>query len=377
MNILRYIILIKCFGGAVSVCAQTVISNKSIPQVFDTLEVQTDKLPDRVKYAGTGQGIFWDFNAFTAPYVYQLPVNSARVGKYGNLFEAANGVIKHQDGYEMYTLHQPNQFSIVGYGDYDFMNLGLKKPSYFDNPYPVKRAPLEYQDHQNGTHNLFMPIDNSEIPNEILRALPYTPDSARYVMEITRQASITAEGRIDLHVDQYNVLKESIQETRRKKLEIKSESIPWQDVSELFAGSNIFVKDSLRKEVFWSNKTKVPVAELYIDPVTSEIELVNFTSHPFLANNIKLNSLKQDIFAYPNPTLGKIRFNLINLPSAFYEIQIINLLGVQVWTERYYVNQSKTIKLDFSYLRKGTYFYRLQNEQGKTISTKRLIILKP
>ena len=377
MKITLHIWLFLFGFGYMSVCAQTVISNKSIPQVFDTLEIQTDKLPDRVKYEELGQGIFWDFNAFTAPYVYQLPIKPATQGRYPGFFDNADGVILTQDGYEMYTLHSSNEFSITGHGDYDFMNLGLKKPSYYDNPYPIKKAPLEYQDHQNGIHNLYMPISNSDIPAEILKALPYTPDSARYVLEINRRASVTAEGKIDLHVDQYNVIKESIRETRRKKLEIKSESIPWQDVSELFSGSNIFVKDSIRKEIFWSNKTKVPVAELFIDPVTNDIEQVNFTSHPFLANNIKLNSLKQDIFAYPNPTLGKIRFNLINLPSAFYEVQIINLLGVKVWAERYYVNQSKTLKLDFSYLRKGTYFYRLQNEQGKTISTKRLIILKP
>ncbi len=365
------------YAFLISAYTQTVISTKSIPQLYDTLEIQTDKLPDKLRYDLNGKGMFWDFNALSAPYVYQLIVQPARFGEYASLFQKADAVINTIEGYEMYALLKPNEFSIAGYSKYDFMNLGLERPSFFDVPYPVKTVPLEYQDHQNGIYNLYMPITNDDIPSEILKMLPYTPDSARYVMEINRKSSVTADGKVDLHVDQYDAVKESISEVRTKKLEIKSQSIPWQDVSELFSGSNLFSKDSLRKEVFWSNKTKVPVAELFLDPITEEINQANFTSHPFLTNSIKLKTLKQDIFAYPNPTLGKIRFNLINLPSGFYDVQIINLLGMKVWEEKYYVSQSKTVKLNVSHLRKGTYFYRLQNEQGKTISTKRLIILKP
>ena len=357
--------------------AQVVITPKSIPQVNDTLEIRTDKLPDKVNFEIEGSGAFWDFKSFSAPYIYQFEIKPGHLGAASLQFPMADGVIESQEGYEIYTRNTKNTFSILGYSNYDFMNLGLNKPSYFDKPLPIKSTSLKLNNSNEDTYLLYMPIENKDIPNEVIKKLPYTPDSARYVLEIIRESEVKSSGTLDLHIDNYNVLRESILQTENRKLEIKNESIPWQDVSELFEGSNLFGSRITRKEMFWSDKAKVPVAELFIDPVTEEVEQVNFTSHPFLINETRLKSLQQDIFAYPNPTLGKIRFNLINMPSGVYKIQIINLLSVEVWSEDHYINQNKTIKLDLSHLRKGTYFYRLKNEQGKTIGTKRLIIIKP
>ena len=37
----------------------------------------------------------------------------------------------------------------------------------------------------------------------------------------------------------------------------------------------------------------------------------------------------------------------------------------------------KTIKLDISKLRKGTYLYSLTDAKGKTIATRRLMVIRP
>lgn len=353
------------------------VNFKSLPKVNDSLEIRTDMLPDKLDYDQIGENAYWDFRTLSAPFIFQLRIKPSSSGLVSSQFSNADGVIQKQEGYEMYTIHDQDQFAILGYNNYDFMGIGLNLPSYYDQPYPIQKKSYKLGDEIEKAYHLYMPINNNNIPSDILRTLPYTPDSARYVLRVNRRSSVMASGKLDLQVDRYNVIRESIQEDISRHLEIKSESIPWQDVTGLFEGNNLFNKETIRKEIFWSAKSLVPVAELFIDPSTGNVQQAQFASHPYLVNELRINSLKQDIFAYPNPTLGRTRFDLNNLSSGFFTLEIINLLGNTVWSEDYYVEQNKTIKLDLSHLRRGTYFYRLKNELEEVISTKRLIVLKP
>ena len=353
------------------------ITFKQLPQIRDTLEIRTDMLPEKLNYDKIGNNAYWDFRSLSAPFTYQLHIKSANQGQNSSVFQNAQGVIQKQEGYEMYTIHTQNAFSIVGYNNYDFMDLGLGLPSHYNEPYPIQVKTYNLGDDIEKEYLLYMPISNNDVPNDILKELPYTPDSARYVMHVNRKSSVLAAGKLDLRVDRYTVVRESIEEEISRHLEIKNESIPWQDVTELFEGNNLFQNETIRKEIFWSTKSNVPVAELMIDPATGLVQHAQFASHPFLNDEVKIQSLKKDIYAYPNPTLGITRFDLSNLQSGFYKLEIINLLSRTVWAEDYYVDQNKTVKIDLSGLRKGTYFYLLKNELGETLVTKRLVILKP
>ena len=349
----------------------------TLPKVNDTLEIRTDMLPDQLDYDKTGDNVFWDFRSLSAPYIFQTVVRPVTYGQAAGSFKNAQGVILYPEGYEMYTVHGNDQFSIAGYNNYDFMDLDLSYPSYYQVPYPIQRKEYRLGDREEETYSLYMPIKNEDIPTDILRELPYTPDSARFVLNTQLTSSIEAYGRLDLLVDRYTVVRESITEVLDKKLEIKNASIPWQDVSDLFEGNNLFNNEIIKKERFWSIKSAVPVAELILDSGDNKIKQVRFASHPYLVNEVKIASLKRDIFAYPNPTLGMTRFDLNNLSSGFYTLEISNLLSKSVWSEEYFVDKNKTVKVDLSHLKKGTYFYRIVNERGEIIVTKRLIVLKP
>ena len=372
----RYGIAVIGIFFSVNIWGQT-ITFRELPRVQDTLELRTDMLPEQLDYDKIGADSYWDFRSLSAPYIFQLRIKSTDQSPVHFPYKKPQGVIRKQEGYEMYTIHTPQAFSIVGYYNFDFMDLGLELHSYYNEPYPIQLKTYRLGDDVEKMYYLYMPISNVNIPNDILRALPYTPDSARYVMHINRKSSVLAAGKLDLRVDRYTVVRESIEEEISRHMEIKNESIPWQDVTELFEGNNLFKSETIRKEIFWSEKTKVPVAELMIDPSTGRVQQAQFASHPYLADEMRIQALKRDIYAYPNPTLGITRFDLSNLSSGFYTVEIINLLSRTVWSEDYYVNQNKTVKIDLSGLRKGTYFYRLKNELGETLATKRLIILKP
>jgi hypothetical protein len=67
----------------------------------------------------------------------------------------------------------------------------------------------------------------------------------------------------------------------------------------------------------------------------------------------------------------------MNLPSGIYKVKILNILGVELWSKSYDVQGDFMAQVDISKLRKGTYLYSLVSESGKTISTKRLIVMRP
>ena len=93
-------------------------------------------------------------------------------------------------------------------------------------------------------------------------------------------------------------------------------------------------------------------------------------------NNV--NSGRADVFAYPNPAIESARFEFMNLDRGAYRLVIYNILGVEVWRNDYEINQDqRTTKVDLSDFRKGTYLYSLIDERCKTLTTKRLIILRP
>ena len=86
---------------------------------------------------------------------------------------------------------------------------------------------------------------------------------------------------------------------------------------------------------------------------------------------------KPDIFAYPNPSYDVVRFQLSDLPNGKYQLKLFNILGVSVRDTFVEVdNRRKTIALDLSDLQRGTYLFRLQDAKGRTIKTKRVVLIQ-
>jgi len=84
------------------------------------------------------------------------------------------------------------------------------------------------------------------------------------------------------------------------------------------------------------------------------------------------------VLAYPNPAIFDVRFEFMNLKPGTYQLKIYNLLGVAVLDTSYHIKSGSQVeKMDVSELRKGTYLYSLVGPDGKTIATKRLIIIRP
>jgi hypothetical protein len=104
---------------------------------------------------------------------------------------------------------------------------------------------------------------------------------------------------------------------------------------------------------------------------------VEYVTHPWAGQVIQQLPRKPDIFVYPNPSFGTVRFDLLNLPTGYYDLEIYNILGMLIRTERIFANGVKTLPLGLSRLKKGTYIYRLVDSQKNTIRSKRLVIITP
>ena len=375
----RYIlVLVYCLLiGAVISNAQVIITSKAMPQPYDTLEFLTDLLPSTTGLNESGPGQRWEFSNLSSPYVYQMVLKHPSEGKGYSRFRRAQSMGNTPEGYEVYYNWTTNAMNIMGYYGYDFTGLGIKAISYYTNPYPVIETPLEYKKSMQYHTQLIMPLGRNQVPQAILRQLPYTPDSIRFVQDIERVDKVDAEGYLDLQVQTYNVVRVTRTERITKRLEVRSQTIPWQNVSNLFREQRFLQPDSTKRVLFLSNESIVPVAEFWVNPASNRINKVQYASYPYLNNVARISKAYPDIFAYPNPTLGKVRFDFINLPRGYYKLVVTNVLGKQFWTQTYYLDQNKSIPVDLTFLQEGTYFYRLLSEQGETITTKKLIILTP
>ena len=87
--------------------------------------------------------------------------------------------------------------------------------------------------------------------------------------------------------------------------------------------------------------------------------------------------VRPGVYAYPNPAINDARFEFTNLNRDTYTLKIYNILGAEVLKKQYFVNGTRTEKVDLTDLRKGTYLYSLIDSKGKTLTTKRLMIIRP
>ena len=118
----------------------------------------------------------------------------------------------------------------------------------------------------------------------------------------------------------------------------------------------------------------VLVAQMKEDGIHAE-SIQYLVSDP--SSTIRNTSTQPDVYAYPNPAINDVRFEFSNLPPAKYKLKVFNILGMTLMEEDYQLSGFKTVKWDVSKLRKGTYLYSLVNNEGKTIATRRLMVIRP
>ncbi len=215
------------------------------------------------------------------------------------------------------------------------------------------------------------------LPDTLRSLLPITPDSIRIRQTLSREAEVDAWGKLIIPGGIFDVLRERRVDYRQVRLDAKIGRLPWQDITDLIPGFDrlgAFADVSYR---FLSPETKEPVAELKMAPGESRVRQVVFKAIDITTNVQNLDNLTPGVYAFPNPAIVNVRFEFANLPPGTYNLSIMNILGIEVWKQRYDINGDHTEKVDISSLRKGTYLYSLKDNNGKIITTKRLVVVRP
>ncbi|MCB0548683.1 MAG: T9SS type A sorting domain-containing protein [Phaeodactylibacter sp.] len=379
---MKYTLLFLVFvaSALTAVQAQSVITAASFPRAGDTILTSVDNLPAGNYITGGGGGQSWDFTTLQAPFPRRTLLQPAMQGPGSYAFPSASFYSSVAENLVAYFRVSSSKVELLGFYGEDPLGLGVETASRFDPPVIQQRAPLKYLDTNSSQANLSIAFSSDDLPAGVLDNLPITPDSLRIRLNIQRSDEADAWGTLTIPGGIYDVLRERRTEVRETRLDAKIGFFGWQDVTDIaIQALNIPELGPITtvSYYYFSNEAVQPIAMVIANEDESQVQRVEYKANNIASNVQNADALKPGVWAYPNPAIVNVRFEFTNLPAGRYKLKILNILGVEEWRKSYYINGNHTEKIDISSLRKGTYLYSLVDEQGKTITTRRLIVVRP
>ncbi len=360
--------------------AQIVLQPSTLPRLGDTMRTAMDNLPTNLSLLPSGADQRWDFTSLQSPFVRQTVIQSPEAGERRAAFPNANMMIELAEGaeaYYRYVVGQQTTVQLLGFFGKDPLGFGVEALTRYNPPLIDRRAPLRYQDKNRQETAFTLPFSTDELPDAVLEQLPIRPDSLRVRVKILRDDVVDSWGKLIIPGGIYDVLREKRQEVREVRIDARLGVLPWQDITDLIPSAELVGKDTSISYYFFSNEAKEPIAVVTADENGKKAIRVEYKANDLTTDVQNVKNLKPGVYAFPNPAIVNVRFEFTNLAPGEYKLAIYNILGAEVWKQRYYINGQRIEKVDISSLRKGTYLYSLQNEWGKTIVTKRLVVVRP
>ncbi|MDZ4749793.1 MAG: T9SS type A sorting domain-containing protein [Saprospiraceae bacterium] len=202
---------------------------------------------------------------------------------------------------------------------------------------------------------------------------PLLPDSCRVTITIAEETVVDGQGTLYLPIEVQQVNRHSVSIKRAIKVETRTGML-WRDITTLVPGIRLITSESYIR--FVSSTTGLQLVDIELND--AEVPLsIEFKTHPMVTRVFTEEPVKADVFAYPNPSYDIVRFQLSDLIHGKYKLKIFNILGVQMKEVDIDVdNRRETIAVDLSDMQRGTYLYRLQDKFGRTIRTKRIVLIQ-
>ncbi len=375
----RYALVIALLGVIFNreTTAQITITSAQFPEAGDTLVVASDNLPESSAVPRGGENQEWMLGNLQAPFATRVLFKNAAEGAGAASFPEADLVAELAEGLEGYYKIEDGAFIYLGsYGE-DPLEFGLELAVNFGEGLIERKAPLKFGDEFESSSSAEVRFSADDLPQEVLDELPVVPDSLKIIIETTRSVKVDGWGTMFIPGGSYDVLREKRTESREVKLEARIGFLPWFDITDLIPENDFLGNLDAVSYHFMNDVEKEPIAEFYLNGDESELLRVLYKGADFITNVKGINHLKPGVYAFPNPAIVNVRFEFTNLPAGDYDLRIYNILANEVWAERYYISGSKTVKADISNLRKGTYLYSLIDSKGKTLGTRRLVVLRP
>jgi len=357
--------------------AQITLTDSSFPKEGDTLLVERDNLPNDILPPSSGPDQYWQFGSLEAPFAQQIIIRDRMEGNGRADFPDADIVASLGNNLEGYYKTINQELVFLGTYGSDPIGLELSIALRINPGITERKAPLKYNDTYNSSGFAAITIPADQLPQDFIDQLPIVPDSFRLRLQTDREVKVDGWGTINIPNGEYPVLKERRVEKTNLRLDAKISFFPWQDITGLIPNSNQLGEQTVISHHFLNNDEKEPIAIAIMNQDETQVLSVEYKAGPIITSITDPGKLKPGVLAYPNPAIGFVRFSFNNLPAGDYQLKIFDILGSEVWSETYTINNNVTEKADISPLRKGTYLYSLINKDGKTLVTRRLIVLRP
>ena len=354
--------------------AQIVVTDATFPAVGDTLKTATDLAPSGIEITGGNGPHDWDFSSLSIGVMSETVYQDASDGMVSDeLPTATHLVIDGTTGGEAYFRITAEKMELLGANGDDPTGLGVNALFKFSPPLMQRRAPLEFPSTHESDASIKVAMDWDELPQEVRDLIPLPlVDSIRLNVQINVDDFVDAYGTLTIPGGTYEVLRQEITETRESLVEAKAFG-GWSDVTGLIpAPFNEFLKDTSYSYDFYSATEKEIIASVSVDAEDNPIS-VTFKDNGGLTNDDEVTSGLPTVSIMPNPVSTWANFEFQHFPKGDYFMNISALNGKQVLNQTLLLDNYRMTSINLSDLPTANYFYLLKNEEGKIISSGKLM----
>jgi hypothetical protein len=361
---------------SVSGYGQITVGNNTFPVSGDTLKTIIDGMPDDIDLLEPGANKNWIFTSLQSPFTQEVIFEDPSEGSQ-NVPEASM-VVKSGEVLERYYKSYGNKIEEIAYKTVDPITNQIEVFAYYVEPVLFRKAPLEYGYVFEHESKIPFTISSEIIPDTLLEMLPIVPDSIRIILVTSRFDSVDAWGSLELPSANYEVLREKSISYTTTEIEAFVFGT-WIEVPTdlIDPTGELLPSDTTYSYQFYSNDSKEIIAAVTVD------EKDNASSVTYKADDIKndipvVQQGQTNVFIYPNPSYGDVRFELVSFKPGTYRIDVRSVIGKKIWSKHLEIKSANSShKENLSFLPKGTFLYSIVSETGETIATKRLVIMKP
>ncbi len=364
--------------------AQITVSAFTFPATNDTLRYAFDDAPPTTLNASSAPGgpQIWNFSELEAVENDQVIYRPASAGMNFAKYPGADLVLIAGGG-ETYFNKTNTQFQVMGFAGDFALAFGASIVGRYQPALIERRAPMNFFDVNLQTSNLNFAFGTDQLPDSLFAGLNFI-DSIRIRQNTSRTDVVDGWGVCQLPFGvQYDVLREkrTTYNTTAVDLYITFPFPGWIDLTTLLPGGggfgDLIGTDTTVQYVFFSGTEKEEIAVVTFNAAVDSVQNVQFKFNGISATDDADAPGKASIQAHPNPAVDWVRFDCANLPADSYTFKIFNIIGNEVWKETHFLSGNRSVRVDIEDFKKGTYLYSLEDKHGNTISTKRLVIIKP
>lgn len=367
-------ICIFLFPGLIT--AQFTINNQwpTDGELYNFVDLEYEGV---LNLSNAGKNQVWNYYYFEPSISNEVTFSNAIQGNYFHQMKGADVVAKSANGLEIYYKISGNSVLEVGRIGFPWLMPDLNSVIVYKTKPVIKKSGMQYNDRYTDRSSFTIAVSREEM-TEVRDKLPYYADSLRLKVEILREGIIDGEGELLLPDGKYDVLREREEITITTKV-YSPAAIGWNEISgNGLSNSEVIIPPETKKITryrYWDKILPMPVME--IESYNSRKHKIKYINLDSSLPSISSNRATKDVIAVPNPTYGDITFQLVNLPSGTYQLQITDIFSKKLYDQSFKVGYDRKIKTDLGFLPKGTYVYSIIDNFGNKITTKRVVIITP